>query len=82
MGRSARSVSATPPNIVSIVSDDLGYADLGVQGCRDIPTPRNDSIARTRPEGDWFAEPFSMTLDGLSYLEYGSGKMPSTFSNA
>lgn len=36
---------ATPPNIVIIVSDDLGYADLGVQGCRDIPTPRIDSIA-------------------------------------
>ena len=34
------------PNIVLIVADDLGYADLGVQGCRDIPTPNIDSIAR------------------------------------
>jgi arylsulfatase A-like enzyme len=33
------------PNIVLIVADDLGYADLGVQGCRDIPSPNIDSIA-------------------------------------
>lgn len=33
------------PNILLIVADDLGYADLGVQGCRDIPTPNIDSIA-------------------------------------
>lgn len=33
------------PNIVLIVADDLGYADLSCQGCRDIPTPHIDSIA-------------------------------------
>lgn len=33
------------PNIVLIVADDLGYAELGVQGCKDIPTPNIDSIA-------------------------------------
>jgi arylsulfatase A-like enzyme len=33
------------PNIVLIVADDLGYADLGVQGCKDIPSPNIDSIA-------------------------------------
>ena len=30
------------PNIVIILADDLGYADLG---CRDIPTPHTDSLA-------------------------------------
>jgi arylsulfatase A-like enzyme len=34
------------PNIVLIVADDLGYAELGVQGCKDIPSPHIDSIAR------------------------------------
>ena len=33
-------------NIVLILADDLGYGELGVQGCRDIPTPHIDSIAR------------------------------------
>ncbi len=33
------------PNIVVILADDLGYADLGCQGCDDVPTPHLDSIA-------------------------------------
>jgi len=33
------------PNILLIVSDDQGYAELGVQGCRDVPTPSLDSLA-------------------------------------
>jgi arylsulfatase A-like enzyme len=35
-----------PPNIVLIVSDDMGYADIGIHGSRDIPTPNIDAIAR------------------------------------
>ena len=34
------------PNILVILADDLGYAELGVQGCQDIPTPKIDSIAQ------------------------------------
>src|SRR5688500_6787674 len=33
------------PNIIVIVSDDQGYNDLGVHGCKDIPTPNIDSLA-------------------------------------
>ncbi|MBI1358317.1 MAG: sulfatase-like hydrolase/transferase [Acidobacteria bacterium] len=36
---------AAKPNIVLIVADDLGYAELGCQGAKDLPTPRIDSIA-------------------------------------
>lgn len=33
------------PNILLIVADDLGYADLGVQGCEDVATPNIDRLA-------------------------------------
>ncbi len=38
--------AASKPNIIVILADDLGYAELGVQGCKDTPTPYIDSIAR------------------------------------
>jgi len=41
-----RKVKGQKPNIVVIISDDMGYADIGCQGCKDIPTPNIDSIAR------------------------------------
>jgi arylsulfatase A-like enzyme len=37
---------ARKPNILYIVADDMGYADCGVQGCKDVPTPHLDSIAK------------------------------------
>ena len=33
------------PNVIIFLADDLGYADLGCQGCTDVPTPHIDSIA-------------------------------------
>ena len=38
--------TASPPNIVFIMADDLGHADIGVYGARDIRTPHIDSLAR------------------------------------
>jgi arylsulfatase A-like enzyme len=33
------------PNIIFIVGDDMGYADVGIHGCKDIPTPYLDALA-------------------------------------
>ena len=33
------------PNVVLIYIDDLGYGDIGVYGCPDIPTPNIDRLA-------------------------------------
>lgn len=38
--------SAGRPNIVFILLDDMGYADLGCMGARDIHTPHIDRLAR------------------------------------
>lgn len=39
-------VPATRPNVVLIITDDMGYADLGAYGAKDIRTPNIDRLAR------------------------------------
>jgi len=38
--------ASTKPNILYLLADDLGYADIGANGCVDVPTPNIDSIAK------------------------------------
>ncbi len=38
-------IAQAVPNLIVIMADDLGYADVGFNGCKDIPTPNVDSIA-------------------------------------
>ena len=41
----ARSADSKPPNIVFILIDDLGWADLGCYGSQYYETPRIDQLA-------------------------------------
>lgn len=60
--------AASKPNILVILADDLGYADLGFQGCKDIPTPNLDALAKRslRCTSGYVSHPFcSPTRAGL-----------------
>lgn len=43
----ARAQKNKQPNIVHIVADDLGWKDVGFNGCLDIKTPNIDKLAAT-----------------------------------
>jgi arylsulfatase A-like enzyme len=40
-----QAADARKPNIIVILADDLGYADLGCQGSKDVISPHMDSLA-------------------------------------
>ncbi|MCI0687568.1 MAG: sulfatase-like hydrolase/transferase, partial [Sporichthyaceae bacterium] len=61
------------PNVIVIVSDDQGYADLGAQGCKDVPTPNIDSLAKNgvRCTNGYVSHPYcSPTRAGLMTGRY------------
>jgi len=56
------------PNIVVILADDLGYADVGFHGNKELATPRIDSLARNgvRCRSGYVSAPYcSPTRAGL-----------------
>jgi len=71
--RAAEPSTPSPPNILLIVSDDHGYADVGFQGCKDVPTPHLDRLARegVRCTSGYVSHPFcSPTRAGLMTGRY------------
>ena len=72
---SARPASPARPNVVLIITDDVGYGDLGSYGAPDVRTPGIDRLAR---EGtrftDFYAAPTcSPTRASLITGRYISG---------
>jgi arylsulfatase A-like enzyme len=64
----ASAAAARQPNVIVIIADDMGYADIGVHGCRDIPTPHIDSLAKNgvRCTNGYVSHPYcSPTRAGL-----------------
>ncbi|WP_282780951.1 sulfatase-like hydrolase/transferase, partial [Phaeodactylibacter xiamenensis] len=49
-------LTPTPPNIIYILADDLGYGELGAYGQEKIETPNIDALAR---EGMRFTDHYS-----------------------
>ncbi|MGD7654733.1 MAG: sulfatase [Verrucomicrobiales bacterium] len=65
------------PNIIVIMADDLGYKDLGVHGCKDIPTPHLDKLAS---EGVRFTSAYvTWPMCGPSRAGFLTGRYQSTF---
>ena len=77
------------PNIIVIVADDLGYADLGFQGGRDIPTPNMDQLAASGvrltngyASGTWCTPTRAGLLTGRYQQRFGKYGHENEFDNA
>jgi len=71
--RALQAQELTQPNIVLILADDLGWADLGCYGGDLVETPRLDQLAK---EGMRFTDAYAMSVCSPSRAGLLTGKHP------
>ena len=78
-GENTENASADRPNIIMILCDDLGYADVGFNGSKEIPTPHMDKLAAngTICGSAYVPHPFC----GPSRAGLMTGRYPHTFGS-
>lgn len=65
------------PNLIVIMVDDMGYSDVGFNGCKDIPTPNIDRIAN---EGVRFSNGYvTYSVCSPSRAGFITGRYPQRF---
>ncbi|WP_211093380.1 sulfatase family protein [Flammeovirga agarivorans] len=68
---------AKSPNLIVIMVDDMGWEDVGFNGCKDIPTPNIDRIAK---EGVQFEQGYvSFPVCGPSRAGFLTGRYQDRF---
>lgn len=73
----AKAQDQKTPNLIVIMTDDMGWADVGFNGCKDIPTPNIDVIAN---EGVKFNEGYvSFPVCGPSRAGFLTGRYQDRF---
>lgn len=73
----AMAQEARRPNIVFILSDDMGWADIGANGAKDIRTPNIDKLAR---QGIRFTNAYSNgCLCSPTRTAFLTGRYPARF---
>src|SRR4051812_33753790 len=79
MVTSSTAAAMKKPNILIVLADDVGWAEFGFQGNKDIPTPNIDSIANSGirfPQGYVAATYCSPSRAGLM-----TGRYPTRFGH-
>jgi arylsulfatase A-like enzyme len=65
--------ATTKPNIVYIVADDLGWKDVGFNGCTDIKTPNLDKLAK---DGARFTQFYAQSMCTPTRAALLTGRYP------
>ena len=73
MSRAFAGNPASPPNIVQILADDLGYGDIGADGASSISMPEVSScpITARLPVAGYLNLPF---FEGDTIVEFNSDR--------